>query len=552
MNTDNHSLAAAGEATIVRRKWRLSLIWLLPLIALLTGASMLVSGWLARGPEIEISFQSASGLEAGKTAVKYKDVTVGMVKAITLSSDSNRVKVTVLLNQNAGDLARADTRFWVVRPRVGIGGVSGIDTLLSGAFIGVDKGASDQSGKYFTGLETPPAIINGMPGSSFMVQSDDLGSLDIGSPVWYRRIQVGRIASYQLSPQGDRVNLQVFIDAPYDRFVTPDSRFWNVSGIDLSVGANGFRLKTQTVAAIVAGGIAFATPPHGERLSTSSPLAPYTLAKDEESAMAPPDGPGIPFQLRFERSLHGLSVGAAVEFSSIKIGKVVSVDLDYSPTGYRFPSVVGIEVYPNRLGKVLDKLPKAAEDDYQATVGFTRDLVEHGLRAQAIPGNLLTGQLYISLDFSPGAAKVPFDIHARPLVLPTINGGFDRLQEQVASIVSKVDSLPLASIASNLNATLAGADKALREVNGETLPQAGLLLRQLRQTAGSAEDLLAEDSPLLIGVTQGLSELLRTLRSLRSLTDQLDRHPESLLQGRGSDPRLPPSSRPAPTTGSQR
>jgi len=541
-----------GEPGVIRRRWP-SPIWLVPVIALLIGASMLLHAWLAAGPEIAITFQTATGLEPGKTAVKYKDVTVGIVKDIQLRGDDSQVLVTVSLNESAENLARADTRFWVVRPRVGIGGVTGIDTLLSGAYIGVDKGSSARTRSAFTGLESPPAVINNMPGSRFVVQTDDLGSLDIGSPVYYRRVPVGRIASYQLNADGKSVSLQIFIDAPYDRFVTPNSRFWNASGLDVSVGANGFRLRTQTVAAIMAGGIAFATPENASGASPVGPKGEYVLAKDQESALAAPDGPPMRFKLRFERSLHGLEVGAAVEFSSIKIGRVVSVDLDYSPQGYRFPSVVGIEVYPNRLGNVLSKLPKQNRGLEQETAAFTRDLVEHGLRAQATPSNLLTGQLYISLDFVPNAARVPFDIHARPLVLPTINGGFDRLQEQIASIVSKVDKMPLASIAQNLNATLAGVDNSLKQVNGQTLPAANQLLRQMSQTAQTAQELLAEDSPLMLTFSQSLQEALRALRVVRNLADQLDRHPESLLQGRTEDPPLPnPGSHDSSLQGSKK
>ncbi|MDX5629092.1 MULTISPECIES: MlaD family protein [unclassified Brenneria] len=538
-----HEHQQYSEPAVARRRWRLSPIWLVPGIALLIGVAMLINSWLSAGPELTLSFQTAAGLEAGKTAVKYKDVTVGIVKDITLNADSSRVMARVQLDKNAADLARADTRFWVVRPRVGIGGVTGIDTLLSGAYIGADKGNSPQSSRDFVGLESPPAIINGAAGSRFIVQTDDLGSLDIGSPVYYRRVQVGRIASYQLDDEGEHVNLQVFVEAPYDRFVTADSRFWNVSGLDLSVGANGFRLRTQTVAAIMAGGIAFATPEadKADKQVVATPTPPakaYVLAKDQESAMAPSDGPAISFTLRFERSLHGLSVGAPVEFSSIKIGRVTAVDLDYSATGYRFPSVVGIEVYPSRLGNVLNKLPKPKGELERETAVFLRDLVAHGLRAQVSPSNFLTGQLYISLDFVPNAAKVPFDIHAQPLVLPTVNGGFDRLQEQMASIISKVDKMPLESIGQNLDATLAGLDKTLTQFNGKTLPETNQLIRQMRLTTRSAQDLLAEDSPLAIGFSQTLQDASRTLRALRNLADQLDRHPESLLRGRPTDPSL--------------
>ncbi|MDY4388074.1 PqiB family protein [Pectobacterium aroidearum] len=533
-----------SDPVIIRQRWRISLIWLVPALAMLTGLAMLIHTWLGTGPEIVVSFQSATGLEAGRTIVKYKDVAVGTVKDISLSQDSNQVLVMVQLNKNAENLAHADSRFWVVRPRVGINGVTGIDTLLSGAYIGADKGESAQRETRFVGLESPPAVINGMPGSRFVIQADDLGSLDSGSPVYYRRIPVGRIASYQLNRDGRSVQLQVFIDAPYDRFVTPNSRFWNASGVDLSVDANGFRLKTQTLAAVMAGGIAFSTPDLDSTIARPEPLTTYKLASDRESALSPPDGPPILFRLRFDRSLHGLEIGAPVEFSSVKIGHVTTIELDYSKTGYRFPTVVSIEVFPNRLGNVLDKLPKSTTSLEQQTAEFTRDLVEHGLRAQVAPSNLLTGQLYISLDFVPDAAKVPFDINARPLVLPTVNGGFDRLQAQMASIIGKIGNLPLDAIGRNMNTTLVEANKALRQVNGQTLPEANRLMKNMQLAARRAQDVLEDDSPLQLGITQSLQEMQRTLRALRSLAEQIDRHPESLLRGRPDD--ASPTVNPAP------
>lgn len=524
-----------GEPVLARRYWRNALIWLVPVIALLIALSILIQTRLAAGPEITIAFRSAAGLEAGKTAVKYKDVTVGTVKEMTLSGDNSQVLVKVQLTKNAENMARADTRFWVVRPRVGVSGVSGIDTLLSGAYIGVDRGGSSDSRTEFTGLEIPPAIISDTPGSQFIIAADDPGSLDIGSPVYYRRVQVGRIASCQLRQDGKGVDLRVFIEAPYDRLVTASSRFWNAGGVDLSVGSDGFRLKTQSVAAIIAGGIAFATPEADPTAGENKPTT-FTLAPDRDTAMSPADGPAIPFQLRFERTVHGLTIGAPVEFSSVKIGKVVSINLDYNPKGYRFPTVVGIEVYPSRMGNVLNKLPQATSDNVaHETALFTRDLVANGLRAQAVPSSLLTGQLYIAIDFVRDAPKVKFDISARPLQLPTISGGFDKIQEQMAGIVTKINKMPLESIGNNLNGTLSELSKTLSMVNNQTLPAANRLMKQTQKTTENAQDLLAEDSPLLINFMQTLQEATRTLRAVRSLTDQLDRHPESLLQGRPRD-----------------
>lgn len=539
----------------VSRRRRPSLIWLVPAVAALIGLSMLVHAWLSAGPEITIAFRTAAGLEAGKTAVKYKGVTVGEVKTIALSEDGSQAIVSVALDKSAASLTRRDTRFWVVRPRVGTGGVSGLDTLLSGAYIAADAGTATATATAFTGLATPPTVIAGMPGRSFVLHADDLGSLDIGSSVYYRRIPVGRLASYQLDQDGRSVKLQVFIDAPYDRFVTTDTRFWNASGVDVSLGADGLKLKTQSVATIVAGGIAFATPERSQG-AIAPEQAGFMLARDEETAMAPPDGPGQYVQLRFAQPLHGLAAGASVLFAGVKLGSVVSIKLDYDQATRRFPTVVGIVVYPQRLGPVLETIKRERNgdgDQERQMAQFLQKMVEHGLRAQARSANLLTGQLYIAFDVMPHVPKAPFDVHARPLTVPTVDGTFDQMQEHIVSIVNKIDRLPLASIANHLDATLAGLGDTLGQVNGEVLPETARTLQQAQKAFGAAQGMLAEDAPLQQDLGQTLQEVQRAARSLRTLTDVIGRHPQSLLRGLPGDvPAAAPPSRPAAEKESQR
>lgn len=254
--------------------------------------------------------------------------------------------------------------------------------------------------------------------------------------------------------------------------------------------------------------------------------------------MAPADGPPVRFQLRFEHTLHGLNVGAPVEFSSVRIGRVATIDLDYNPEGYRFPVVVGIDVYPSRMGNVLEKLPKPTGDIDLNTAIFTREMIAHGLRAQATSSNLLTGQLYISLDFIPDAPKVNVDVTKRPVELPTVNGGLTILQDQLTGIARKINKMPLDEIGNNMNRTLLELNKTLRTVNTQSLPAANRLMQQTQQTTQDAQNLLAEDSPLMMALLQSLQEATRTLRSVRSLTNQLDNHPEALIQGRAADATL--------------
>jgi paraquat-inducible protein B len=543
---DLSKIPQPAHPAIVRRR-RLSLVWLVPAVAALVGLSMLVHAWLDVGPEITIAWRTAAGLEAGKTAVKYKGVTVGEVKRVALSEDGANAVVTVALDKSAASLTRRDTRFWVVRPRVGTGGVSGLDTLLSGAYIAADAGTAQVTASAFTGLSAPPTVIAGMPGRSFILHADDLGSLDIGSSVYYRHIEVGHVASYRLDDDGKGVRLQVFIDAPYDRFVTADTRFWNASGVDVSLGADGLKLKTQSVATIVAGGIAFATPERSRAATAPAPaLAVLALAKDQETALAPPDGPGQYMQLRFAQSLHGLAVGAPVLFAGMDLGRVVSINLDYDRARRRFPTVVGIVVYPQRLGPVLDIIKRERlgdGDDERRVAQFLQTMVEHGLRAQARSANLLTGQLYIALDVMPNAPHVSFDVDARPLGVPTVDGTFDQVQERITSILGKIDKLPLGAIAHDLDMTLVGLGATLGQVNGQVLPETTRTLQQAQKTFGAAQAMLADDAPLRQDLGGTLQEVQRAARSLRTLTDLLGRHPQSLLRGLPADP-TPPTQEP--------
>ncbi|SDS23249.1 paraquat-inducible protein B [Halopseudomonas litoralis] len=529
----NASPAAAGSPEIKQRRVRISLIWLVPIVAALVGVSMMVQSWLSAGPQITVSFLTAEGLEANKTQVKYKNVVIGRVTGITLTEDRTRVVATIELDQNTDAFTREDAQFWVVRPRIGAGGVSGVDTLLSGSFIGADPGDATESRHAFTGLEAPPPVTFGVEGKRFTLRTSDLGSLDIGSPIYYRRIPVGQVVSYALSEDGKGVAVQIFVNAPYDDFITADTRFWNASGVDVSLAADGFKVNTQSLSSILAGGIAFRAPNYSPDTEPATEDREFVLFNDMGQAMAPDDGPARFVQMRFDQTLRGLNVDAPVEFLGVPIGRVVSVKLDYDASSKSFPVLVGAVIYPNRLGAAHDKLLALIEgNDEERSAHLIRVFVEQGLRAQARTGNLLTGQLYISLDFDRRAADVVFDPHARPLVIPTIPGSFDKLQEQLQAVVDKLSKLPIESMASNLDGSLSELRKTLEQVNSGVLPQLQSTLERSEQTLQNANQALADGSPQRQQVGDTLEEVQRAVRSVRVLTDYLGRHPESLIRGR--------------------
>jgi paraquat-inducible protein B len=526
---------APGQAPIKTRRFSISLVWIVPIVAVLVGVSLVVHNLMQEGPTIIVNFKTGSGLTANKTEVKYRNVVIGQVTDVELSGDQKSVDATIKLSKQAETFTREDSQFWVVRPRIGAGGVSGIDTLLSGDYIGADIGQADNRAKHFKGLENPPPITYGEPGKRFMLHAPDLGSLDIGSPVYYRKIPVGQVVTYTLNSEGKGVDIEVFIHSPNDTFVTENTRFWNASGIDINVGANGFAVKTESLSTLLVGGIAFRAPDYSPNDVAAADDKDFELFADQQAALAPPNGKAQYMVLRFDQSLRGLKVDAPVEFLGMEIGRVVGINLDFDAKKRTFPLNVGIVIYPQRLGQAYKKMLtefKHDPNDEAAGIRLLGTFVDNGLRAQARSGNLLTGQLYIALDFFPKAEKVAFDATVRPVILPTIPGSLEQLQEKLESVVDKLNKLPVDRIASNLDSNLVELRKGLTQFNAKTLPGVQNTLADVSKTLQSASSTLAEDSPQREKLTETLDELGRMSRSLRELSDYLGRHPESLIRGR--------------------
>lgn len=516
-------------------RFSLSLVWIVPFVALLVGLSLVIHNRMQAGPVITLTFKTGEGLTADKTQVKYRNVVIGHVSEVALSEDQKSVTATVDLVKTATSFTRKDAKFWVVRPRIGAGGISGVDTLLSGDFIGADSGTSDETSTHFVGLEVPPPITYGEPGKRFTLQTRDLGSLDIGSPVYYRKIPVGQVVGYALDSAGEGVNIEVFVRSPNDAYVTENTRFWNASGIDIGIGANGFSVKTESLSSVLVGGVAFRAPDFGPKSTVAAEGRQFDLLADEQTALAPPPGKAQYLTLRFNQALRGLKVDAPVEFQGVDIGKVVAVNLDFDVSNRSFPVMVDIVFYPQSLGRAhvrMLELLKHDPNDEQASLSILKSFVDHGLRAQARTGNLLTGQLYISLDFYPRAPKAEFDISARPILLPTVPGNLDQLQAQLQAVVDKISKLPLDRIANNLDGSLNELRQSIKHFGGKTLPAIESSLSEVSRTLKSANSALADDSPQREQLGEAIDELGRTARSLRDLSDYLGRHPESLIRGR--------------------
>jgi paraquat-inducible protein B len=533
------------EAIAVRRsRWRVQLVWLVPLVAVLIGGWLAVKSILEKGPTITISFQTGEGLEAGKTKIKFKNVDIGVVNSVVLSPDHKRVVARAELSRDASSMLADDTRFWVVRPRISGGSVSGLSTLLSGSFIGMDIGAKAATRRDFVGLESPPVFAAGVPGREFVLKSEDMGSLDVGDPVFFRRLQVGQVTSYALDPDGTGVTLHIFVNAPYDKYVSNNTRFWHASGVDVSLGTTGVTVNTESLVSILIGGLAFQEPPAtGEKTGVKAEAAAqreFQLFSDRAEAMKRHDNIVDTYVLNFTESVRGLSVGAPVDFRGIVVGEVAAIYTHFDPATKQFSIPVEVHIFPERFTSRYDSDANGGEGGNGGRVtadpkAFADYLVAHGLRAQLKTASLLTGQLYVAVDFFPAAPKATIDRSKSPPELPTVPGNLQGLQDSITGLVAKLNKIPFEGIGKDLHKTLLDANALLKTLDNEVAPEARSTLAAARVALDSANSALQPNSALTQSTVDTMRELSRTATSFRVLADYLERHPEALIRGKTED-----------------
>ena len=525
-----------SAVAVSKRRRSPQLVWLIPIVAALIGGWIAVKSILDKGPTVTITFNTAEGLEAGKTKVKYKDVDMGEVRAIHLSEDHSQIIVTVEFAKQAENFLVDDTRFWVVRPRVGGGQVSGLGTLFSGAYIGMDIGRSSTKRREFTGLETQPIVTGDEAGRQFVLHSENL-EVDMGTPIFFRRTPVGRIVAHDLDQDGKGVTIKIFIHAPYDQYVTANTRFWDASGIDLTLDATGVKVNTQSVVSILIGGVAFETPPGTGALPEADPDTVFPLFANRVAAMKQPDREMLVFTMYFQESLRGLTVGSPIEVNSVTLGEVRSIRVEYDEQRNRFLFPVDVAIFPGRLRGMLRQ---GVADPTPAEQKNRLDgLVESGLRAQLKTGSLLTGQMYIAMDFFPKAAPAKVNWTKKPPVFPTEPGILLELQATFMNISKKLEKMPLDKIGGDLrvalqslNRTLVGAEQAVKRLDKDVSPAAKAALDDARRMLNTADKTLASDAPLQQDLRSSLRELSKAAQSLRELTDLLERQPEALIRGK--------------------
>lgn len=530
-------------------------IWIVPLVALLVGIWLAYQTISGQGPEIVIEFKRAEGIEANKTRVRFNDVEVGVVKEVRLSPNMKHVNVTVAMSQGSEPLLTKASRIWVVRPRLSLYEISGLDTLVSGTYIEIDP-APGEPARHFIALDEPPLVRADMPGVSLVLRAPTLGSLAVGSPIYYRDIHAGDVMGYTLASNQQEIIIHTYIHAPYHKLVFSTTRFWKESGVDISLTTEGVQVRSQSLRKLALGGITFNTPEFLDKSQLAQEGQEFTLFDDEKSADEMVYRQHLPFVLYFQGSVRGLQVGAPVEFRGIKVGQVseIRMEFDRETTTFLIPVLILIE--PERINEITGAGKKMPPSN---PIELIDTLVKRGLRARLDTGSFLTGQRYVLLDMFPDTPVLRVGKAVAFPELPTVPASFDEITNSISDLMAKLRTLPMEEIGGELKETMRGLNhtvnapevKKSMESLGKTLTHLEGIMARVRnrvepiaanlQNATAAatgafttfDQMMNPDAPLNYHLLEVTQELSLTARAIRGLINTLERQPESLLFGKG-------------------
>jgi paraquat-inducible protein B len=522
----------------VRQGRRLSLVWVVPVIA---AAVVVGLGWRAivqRGPSITITFYAGEGIQSGQTRIRRKDVDLGTVESIRLSKDLSRVVVRARMLRSATPYLNDHTQFWIVRPRISAEGVSGLATLVSGVYIEMYPGNGNPRTD-FTGLESPPVLQPDVPGRSFVLHASQLSSLNQGSAIFYRGLSVGEIMGYSLNQKTQRIDIFAFVRAPYDRLIHPETRFWNASGVDVSVGAQGVHMVASSWQQLLSGGVEFNTPSSDVSAAPSPAGAQFRLYDDKNAAEKDPRGNALIYQIDFMGAVAGIEHGTPVNLLGTQVGQVKSVQLEYDDHAHVLHTPVIVAIDPARV-KVVNGPVRSAEELAQDFSAHMEDWVKRGLRARLTSASLITGQQIISLDMVPDAPAARIERVGSQLQIPNAPAvDIAQILQSVHSILRHIDR---ATAGPELSHAMKELDRTLThldQITGEVEPQIKPLIASLRESSEAAQRTLQQAGNVLgSNAAQGtdlprlMQELTDAARSVKALADYLDRHPEALIRGK--------------------
>jgi paraquat-inducible protein B len=535
-------------------------MWLIPLLAVAIG------GWLAwdtlskQGPTITITFENAEGLQAGQSQLKYKQIVLGTVKSLDLTPDQTHVSVVVETTRQAERLLTDTTIFWVIKPRLFAGNLEGLSTLASGSYIGMlPSQTPGKQQREFIGHEDPPVLQANVPGHTFQLTANQIGSISVGSPIFFHDLDVGTILGWEIGDMVESVTIHAFVRAPYDSYVHDETRFWNASGFSVKLGATGVDVQLESLRALLLGGVAFDTATAAAGTPVSAENHVFPLFVNQEAAKAASYTRTIPVMAYFKGSVRGLGPGSEVAVHGMTIGHVTSVALSYDPATGSVVAPVEFDIQPERIlgvGKQVFKTPAEA----------VNTLVSQGWRATLQSSSFITGQQNVALDVVPDAPPATVTILGKRFIVPTSEGGgIAGLEASATDLLVKVNSIPFDQLGKNLNGILLAANNA---AGGEQMKQSlldlakiiasakGLVgsldnglspaVKQLPELVAALQKTLANLNQLVQSVGSGYGDNTKfnrdlgrllvqandTLTSVRSLTDLLSRDPSALIRGR--------------------
>jgi len=547
--------AATPKVERLRKRQKISVFWLVPFFAALLGLFLAYNFYKEQGPLITIQFNTAEGLIAGKTPIRYRDVNIGVVEKIKLTDDLEKVTVEARMTVSSERYLNNHARFWVVRPRIGTSGVSGLGTLLSGSYIQVTSLVGTAFQTRFKGLEKPPLTEEGAPGLRLKLQAEQAGYVGIGSPVYYRQVKVGQIEAQRILPDYKMVEFTIFIESPHHKIIRNTTKFWNVSGFSLNLDANGLSVRSPSLEGLAQGGVAFDIIEEYEFPYKVEDGHVFTLHETrdiaEEDTLDLSSTRKFEYVTYFEGSVRGLSVGAPVEYKGVQIGRVSDIKLLYDEATENVVVPVLIEFQPDRLLGI-----QVEETD------FLNNTIVRKLQAKLQTGNLLTGQLFVSLVARDDGLISQLEKNADGVVvLPSIKSDLERVTEGVQDALVKINDLPLEDlitsatvtitqaqqlladvnqlgVASRLDSTFGAADVALSEyanlaaVIGKEMNSLTSQMGKFVSTADESIEGIAPDSPLYYNLLNTLKDLQQAARAVLAFSESVEKKPEEFLFGK--------------------
>lgn len=527
---------SAPQAVERRSRWP-GWIWSIPIAALGIVIWLAVRNWASSGPKVTVIFPAIADLKPDDTQVKFRNMNVGQVESVKVEADLRRIRVILKLNSDMKRHLGKGTRFWIEGGNLSLANLSSIKTIISGPYISMEPAPGSKQ-KLYTGLTEAPVLRFGEHGTTFLLHCEKVNGIQHATPIYYLDQEAGEVSSYRMN-RDHTFDITAVIKAPFDRLVHTGTRFWNAGAISLSTGANGPRLRFRSISALAQGAIAFDTPQGAVQGPTAKAYSRFELYNSQDDAENAPDPRGVAYQVVFTGVSSSLRRYAPVQLMGTRIGSVSDARLEYSPATGKLSIRATLVLEPSRIhlatGATWSDRPRRQMD------AMLERLIAAGLRATLATSPPVIGGQMVVLEMTPAktaAALIPGEVPE----IPTAGGSdVSHLLEQANDIERKIDEMPLRQIAESVNRSAAN----LEHVSSEAREQLPAALKSARESIleaqaalSSAQNLLSSGSavsnqPYTADVPQALYEMTAAARSLRELSDFIDRHPEALIRGRG-------------------